>query len=73
MSGSHDIIVSHLETHHSDYVVTSEAQGYTDSFRLEQHSMYNHVFDRKILLAYDHIFRWVYTNFLSIITVFFIT
>ncbi|XP_030764222.1 uncharacterized protein LOC115888598 [Sitophilus oryzae] len=57
MSGSHDIITNHLQEFHSDHVVVSDSHGYAESFRLEQHSLYNHIFDRKVLLAFDHIFR----------------
>ncbi|CAG9762200.1 unnamed protein product [Ceutorhynchus assimilis] len=57
LSGSQDTIVTHLQNFHSDQVIISETNSYTESFRLEQHSMYNNVFDRKILLAFENIFR----------------
>ncbi|KAL1512792.1 hypothetical protein ABEB36_002322 [Hypothenemus hampei] len=54
MTGSHDIIINHLENFHSD--VISESNSYNDHFRLDAQS-YNIKIYRKILLAFDHIFR----------------
>ncbi|XP_060525075.1 uncharacterized protein LOC132701291 [Cylas formicarius] len=54
MTGSQDVIVTHLQEFHSEHVIF---EGYTETFRLEAYHPLNQIVDRKILLAYDHIFR----------------
>ncbi|XP_076268484.1 uncharacterized protein LOC143201364 isoform X1 [Rhynchophorus ferrugineus] len=60
MSGTYELIMNHLQEFHPDHLVVSETNGYTESLRLEHNSIFvslSNTFDRKVLLAFDHIFR----------------
>lgn len=56
-SGNQQMIVAHLRDFHSEGVILSGTPGYTESFRLDQNTYYNKVFERKCVVAYNHIFR----------------
>ncbi|KAG5888201.1 hypothetical protein JTB14_036212 [Gonioctena quinquepunctata] len=57
LTGNHDTIINHLINSHFDSVIYSGTTGYTESFRLDQNSCYGKVFDRKCIIAFNHIFR----------------
>ncbi|KAJ8976415.1 hypothetical protein NQ317_005335 [Molorchus minor] len=56
-TGNRETIIAHLIEFHPESVIFCGINGYTESFRLDQNSLYNKIFDRKCVIAYDHIFR----------------
>ncbi|CAH1101726.1 unnamed protein product [Psylliodes chrysocephalus] len=56
-TGNHEAVIHHLINFHFDSCIYSGNSGYTDSFRLDQNNCYNKIFDRKCIIAYNHIFR----------------
>lgn len=57
LTGNKPSITIHLINFHSDSVISSGSTTYSDSFRLDPNSSYNKVYDRKCIIAYNHIFR----------------
>lgn len=60
LTGNRITITAHLMNFHSDSVISSGTSTYSDSFRLDAHSSFNKVYDRKCIIVYNHIFRVCY-------------
>ncbi|CAH1999633.1 unnamed protein product [Acanthoscelides obtectus] len=56
-TGNYHTMINHLIAFHSESVIYNGATGYTDSFRLDNTSCCNKVFDRKCVIAFNQIFR----------------
>ncbi|KAJ8965966.1 hypothetical protein NQ314_003814 [Rhamnusium bicolor] len=56
-TGNQQAIVHHLKHFHPQGVISSGTCGYIESFHLDPNVYYNKVFDRKCVIAYNHIFR----------------
>lgn len=57
LTGNRITITTHLINFHSDSVLSSGSTAYSDSFRLDPNSSYTKIYDRKCIIAYNHIFR----------------
>ncbi|XP_074042267.1 uncharacterized protein [Leptinotarsa decemlineata] len=56
-TGNHEVILDHLLSFHFNSVIYGDMAGYTESFRLDQNSYSNKIFERKCVIAFNHIFR----------------